>query len=927
AATYISGATITGGAAILTTGVSGAEFEIGGGELHLPGSANVVGAILTGGMTRVSGGALLRDIDVRGTGTTGVASIYAGATGENIRISAGRVDNYGTVRNLTVFNGYNYNFGGSISGLAVSGGSATIQRTSAANDDITVETGALLNIYNAEITNLTQNGGTVSAVSAANFASPKITGATLTGGTAILTTGVSGAEFEIGGGELQIHAGANVSGATITGGLTRVSGALLDADLRGVGKTDIASVFAGGTGENLRLSAGRFENRGAVNGLTIYDGYNYDYAGSISGLVISGGTATIQLTNAVNDNITVNDGGLLNIYNATVENLTQNGGTISAVSAAAAATYISGAVINGGTAILTTGVSGADIRVADGAVTMNGSFTGLDIGGGIADLKEGAVGAEVVVSGGTFYLSAGATGSGVTVSGGSAYARGAAALLADVAQLGGRIDVVYGASGSNIDINGGSAYFYQATVDGIAVRDGGSTTIQNTVAANLTVYGGQANIYTEMSNIAQSGGSVYIANGATVTGLNATGGRVSIANGGVLSALNGNVVNDLYTIAGAKIDLVKGAMLTGENTGIAEGTLYFNNTAVAGHATSGVLEGLAIGSAQFSIGDGIVAKNAVLSSGSARLSAFAGANISGATVTAGAIICAAAAAGSLDDVTINGATGQMNLSGTAQANRTVVSEGVLYVNNGGNTANNTTIFSGAKLVINYSAAKAIDANGAKIENTTIKAGGRLAFATGITSVDTGKLLTLDFTGATTSALTIDDLGLINTSTEIMLVGETAGNTYTIATTGATDRYVNCGEWGLYDDSIKANETITNAFTSMTYAFNATGTAIEVTAFEAAAQSEAGSIEGGTTLADGGKAAKWTANTTTTSGSVIKAATSAITGGAWLEIDGTNLTDTTLYGAETGFTGGVNLYALNDAVVNNLAAGAEAGGTV
>ena len=900
AATYISGATIAGGTAILTTGVSGAEFAVGDGELNIQGSANVVGATLTGGMTRVSGGALLRDVDVRGTGTTGVASIYAGATGENIRISAGRVDNYGTVNGLIAYAGYNYTFGGSISGLAVSGGSATIQRTSAANDDITVETGALLNIYNAEITNLTQNGGTVSAVSAANFASPKITGATLTGGTAILTTGVSGAEFEIGGGELQIHAGANVSGATLTGGLTRVSGALLDADLRGVGKTDIASVFAGGTGENLRLSAGRFENRGAVNGLTIYDGYNYDYAGSISGLVISGGTATIQLTNAVNDDITVNDGGLLYIYNATVENLTQNGGTISAVSAAAAATRISGAVINGGTAILTTGVSGADIRINDGTVTMNGGFTGLDIGGGIADLKEGAVGAEVVVSGGTFYLSAGATGSGVTVSGGSAYARGAAALLADVTQQGGRIDIVYGASGSNIDVGGGSAYFYQATVDGIAVRDGGSTTIQNTVAENLTVYGGQANIYTEMSNIAQSGGSVYIANGATVTGLNATGGRVSIANGGVLNAVAGNTVNDLYTIAGAKINLVKGAMLTGENTGIAEGTLYFNNSAVAGHATSGVIEGLTVNEAQLSIGSDLILKNAVLQHNSARISAYGNVVVSGATLYNGGLVCNGGCDARIYDVTITRVSaGQfctMNLSGTAEASNTVVE-------NGG--------------------ALALNAATVKAENTTLRAGGVLNI--NASGADTGKLLTLDVSNG---GVTINNLGLVKASTEIVLNGETAGNTYTIATTGATDKYVNCGEWGLYDDRIKAGESVTNAFTGFSYAFNATGTAITVDAVTVGTKTGDASALTSDDAITGGRAVKWDSATGVTSGNVFLAG-DMTSGQAWVELDGyAGGANTTLYGAQGNSfaTGTVNIYAKSGSL-RNLAAGANAGGTV
>ena len=625
----------------------------------------------------------------------------------------------------------------------------------------------------------------------------------------------------------------------------------------------------------------------------------------------------------------------------------------------------------GGKLTIASGGTASDITVLNGAVDVNesGLVSGGIAGVGPVNFNAGGTASDIVLDGISInILSSGIIRGSLDGSGTVAVSSGGSA--ADIEVRGATLMISSGGSGSDLVVKeaGYTRMLAGGTVNGVDIvnarfnlfdtpdmtgveraailaenvrMSGGQAFVRgsNATGSNYTVYDGDLYIQNggTVNSLNVQGGMVFVhlnpneqcvdynADRATVNGINATGGSVYVGEGGVVNLAAGNTVNNLNTESGAQVKFVKGAMLTGDDTNITEGTIFFGSTAVAGHAANGVLEDLAIGSAQFSIGDGIIAKDAVLSSGSARLSAFAGANISGATVTAGAIICAATAAGSLDDVTING--GQMNLSGTAQANRTVISSGTLFVNASGNMATGTEILSGGVLQFRYKPSSSIDGNGAKIEDTTIKAGGRLAFETGITAVDTGKLLTLDFTGATTSSLTIDNLGLINTSTAIVLKGDATG-TYTIATTGATDRFVQVGDYEIFGGAVKAGETFGNAFTGKRYEFNGSGTAITVDTFTVGTKTgDASALTNDDAIA-GGRAVKWDSSTSFTSGNVFLAGD--MTGGqAWVELDGyEGGTGTTLYGAQgNSFASGtVNILAKSGSL-RNLAAGANAGGTV
>ena len=125
----------------------------------------------------------------------------------------------------------------------------------------------------------------------------------------------------------------------------------------------------------------------------------------------------------------------------------------------------------------------------------------------------------------------------------------------------------------------------------------------------------------------------------------------------------------------------------------------------------------------------------------------------------------------------NTGSGLLNVWDDAVAEDITISNGgELRLNRSGVVVNGAVICSGGKLVFNSATndnpSLVADANGATIDNTIIKAGGSLTFGAGITSVNTGKKLTLDFTDG--SSIAINDLGLINGSTTVSIEGVGAG---------------------------------------------------------------------------------------------------------------------------------------------------------
>ena len=424
--------------------------------------------------------------------------------------------------------------------------------------------------------------------------------------------------------------------------------------------------------------------------------------------------------------------------------------------------------------------------------------------------------------------------------------------------------------------------------------------------------------------------SAYVSSGGVLTDINAAaGGKIIVSSSGVVNVSATNVLNNIKTVAGAQVNFVEhadGVMLQGASTNIAASTFYYNGAtqALGFKATNGVVTNLgADGNIyRLSVGDDIVVNDAVVTD-NCRISGFGGAvlnrlSISGKNAAASVVLTENAKSYDAVLTGSNGKTTLLAISANVVAYDTVVnSGGTLRFNGTSAYASGTVVNSGGKIEYNTGMG-----GFGHIEDTTLKAGAILTLSD---TADTGEKLTLDFTGTTgNQSLTINNLGLVSSDTRIAAQGLAIGTTYTIASTGSTDRYVCCDAAGLYDNAVQGGTTYTNAFAGKTWNFS-TGKSIAVTEFSIGeAKTTAGAITtADTALNTNDRAAKWDATTSYTDS--VTLADSTLAGDAWLEIDGTNVS-TALYGASGNYAHTVNIEA-KSGEIRNLAAGAGNGGSV
>ena len=209
---------------------------------------------------------------------------------------------------------------------------------------------------------------------------------------------------------------------------------------------------------------------------------------------------------------------------------------------------------------------------------------------------------------------------------------------------------------------------------------------------------------------------IIIHNGETSTGLVANSGDIIIIeaggtlvegvinDGGVLSATYGAVAENLTAATGATVELTgaaktSGLMLTGANTNIAEGTLYYQGAAITGTVTNGTISNLD-GVYRVCIGAGISASDPVVGGETTlgvRVYAQENAIVSGGSITTSGNI------GLLDTAYGNGVT--VGGAGVTKANYNTFDNAI---------AENTIVSEGGQFTVRY-----------KADNTTVNAGGNM----------------------------------------------------------------------------------------------------------------------------------------------------------------------------------------------------------
>ena len=776
-------------------------------------------------------------------------------------------------------------------------------------DNVTVNAGGNLYIQNdTTIANTVFDGGKCYVYIRCSAADCTIRNA----GELHLYSNVSAGGIVVSGGLLQTHSSTNrVSGVTLLGGSVLLqSGEMSDTVISGgamtVSKNAVASKVTVSGGKLIVSNGGVVYDLGVSCGdntpVTLGSGAKV-YGGTISGQ--TGITAVNFGSNTLFDNAVVLLGTAYVKNTGSMTNVAISGGNVIARGTGA---YVSHGAISGGALSVQNGATAMDIDVYAGQIVMRDVTASMTMGalptannirlsGGSITLSSGAQISDVTVSGGSMTVLSGGSGAAIAIRGG-AVNLSSRSRATDVVLYDGTLTVFDYTNVHNVvQVSGGYANLGKNSIinDGITVASGASARANTTVAVvdsawNLwidtsgTVNAGDG---VTLAELHVSGGVANVGSGATVSGATVTAGTLTAASGGVLA--------DISAAAG-KVTFAKGVLFQGSDTNLAEGTLYFGETAVAGHAENGVLTGLNAGTEQFqlSVGDDIIVRDAVGNHTSVRISAFDGACVAGATMYKGAIICNGGASGTFDDVTLAG--GQMNLSGTAKANRTVIENG-------------------GKLFVNAATAS--------FDNTILKAGGAINFSnTALTSdVDTGKMLTIDYTGATVSSANINWLDRLAGSTTVYMTGIDEAGNYEIKTSGGTLAKVFCG---MYEVASGA-AAYTNGILGLTCSFDGT----KLTAADAGivtAEVATKLTTSGTNINSGDLAVKWDATTDYSANAYL--ADGLTTGNAWLNIDGFAKNTANVYGAakDQDFAGVVNIGA-NAGTVKNLAGGAGLGGSV
>jgi len=291
----------------------------------------------------------------------------------------------------------------------------------------------------------------------------------------------------------------------------------------------------------------------------------------------------------------------------------------------------------------------------------------------------------------------------------------------------------------------------------------------------------------------------------------------------------------------------------------------------------------------------------------------------------------------------NGARMDVRLGGVTEAT-TISRGGSMAVYNADTVVSNTRIYDGG--ILNLASATAAEGADAHFyaKDTFVHSGGTMlikqnAVVTGELQIEAGATVTL--TGATPTL----DFDLTNRSAtdaalynnySLITGAAKANHTVTVSGQEADGRYqlaAGAADYAAETAVVKASERLGTVVAGSALVADHTGYVMQLTGgalsmdVQTLAEAAAAESLGGAVLANGDRAAYWGGNTTAASGSVYLAG-DLTSGGAWLELDGYQGSDTALYGA-TGstFAAGDVYINMSSGVIRNLAAGADAAGAV
>ena len=669
--TLVGSCTSNGGVSILNGGKAFNTVLDDGGRGYLYEGA------LASGVT-VSSGA---SFSIGGNGATASAVTQDGGT---VLVQSGA-----TLTGAALNDGIVYVFGGGTILDADLRNRADIWEDAFAQG-IRVLPGAFLSIRpNASAVQIQENGGYVDVQNGAkvSFASAVISGQTLSGTSATVHSGTTAVKVTVcqdgllGMCDGGIASETIVDSCTTAGGLCVSSGgtALETAVNPGgalyvlSGGTAIgANVVAGATfqiyqgasardlrvqpGATLSIQSGATVTDVVENGGNVYvaDGANVTFAANtFQGLVLSSGYAAIH-SGTTALSATVRQDGNMNVLNGGLF----LSGTVSACTAAGGL-----CISSGGTASATNVNSGGVLYLTDGGNVLGGSI----LEGGSLRVMAGGKASGVAVDGGSVSVDANALFADSIVKSGTVYILDKGAASGAVLSGSGMLQVCAGASASDLTVQTGATLYIQAgaTVTGVKER-GGQIAIED--GANVT-FAEQI-----ISGQVIQDGVVAVHSGTTLAApVISDDGTLCVSEGGVVSAAT---VNSCVYTKGLFVFSGGAALETVVNSG---GEIYMYE---GGYASG--IELAAGGACQVRAGGSADGIN--VQSGS-YLTICSGAIVTNVLEAGGSITVEAGASVTFADQVISGRiikNEEISIhSGTTMASPVISDEGALHVSDGG----------------------------------------------------------------------------------------------------------------------------------------------------------------------------------------------------------------------------------------------------
>ena len=837
--------------------------------------------------------------------SNGGAANYTTLSGifPNLKVSSG-----GTANSTTVNNGsmYVYN-GGTANCTTVSGGILAISSGGVANSTTVVSRGSMF-IYAGGTANYTSINASLTYLRIYVSSGGEANHTTVTGRGQLYAAsyGVVSDTVLDSGGQLTVMLRGAANGTVVNSGRMY---------LLGGGSASSIAVYAGGSME--------IRNNGKADAISVnsdaivvvsYGGSACDVSMNGGGFIriASGGRVSgLDWTPCVGD-ADIDDDAVVTFVNDPEGVYFGSSGTLLSSAAVMSGKNLSGHVMyvmKNGTVRNTVADCGGRIVVYSGGVVSRGVVQGY---GSMTVRHSGMANGVTVSSGGSLFVSSGGT--ALNVDWTPCVGKILTAIGAVVTFTGDHRGVYFGSE--NILLSSAMTMTGKTLAGhSMYVMDGGAANETTVNSGYIYVSnGGTAN-----STVVNSGGTVYIYSGGTAS-------DAAVNSRGLVYVCSGAAANGITVGSGGSIYVSDGATaLIRENGGcadIADGASAifiansFSGLVLSSYTSSATLHSgttansTTVNSGYLYVYSGGVANSTVVSGGNIYVS---GGDVYDIAV-GGYGYLYVSDGGKVNSAALN--SGYIYIFSGGEAEAAVLNSGNLYVSSGG-VANSATVNSGSWMYVS---------SGGKIT-------GGVSFGSGATiSAYAGSIVDFDISVAAPGAVArINDLSLIKGDpnyTVTVAASQTPGEYRLAEGAAGFDKTVTVGtEAGTVIGTLSIGDTIT--VSNVDYSLKLADGALSLgVAFMVEPSNVAESLASGTATCvyDADLAATWTSDTEINSGT-LNVVSSDFGGNAWLDIKGTDLAGTTLYGAANTFSGSVNLLATSGAVLGNLAAGATSGGLV